>query len=95
VCFHCQQAAEKYLKALLQERGAVVPRTHDLDRLLLSLLPQDAKLRPLRRGLRALTRYAVEYRYPYERATGRQMESALRVAERVRAEVRARLGLPP
>lgn len=28
VCFHCQQSAEKYLKALLQESGAVVPRTH-------------------------------------------------------------------
>ena len=25
-CFHCQQSAEKYLKALLQELGAVVPR---------------------------------------------------------------------
>ena len=21
ICFHCQQSAEKYLKALLQERG--------------------------------------------------------------------------
>jgi HEPN domain-containing protein len=30
VCFHCQHAAEKYLKALLQEGGLVVPRTHDL-----------------------------------------------------------------
>ena len=30
ICFHCQQAAEKYLKALLQEQGAAVPRTHDL-----------------------------------------------------------------
>ncbi len=31
VCFHCQQAAEKYLKALLQENGLVVPKTHQLD----------------------------------------------------------------
>jgi hypothetical protein len=29
------------------------------------------------------------------RATTRQMKSALRVAERFRTEVRARLGLPP
>src|SRR5579871_6230738 len=27
---HAQQAAEKYLKALLKENGAVVPRTHEL-----------------------------------------------------------------
>ena len=34
VCFHCQQSAEKYLKSLLQELGAPVPRTHDLVALL-------------------------------------------------------------
>ena len=26
VCFHCQQAAEKFLKGLLHEGGSVVPR---------------------------------------------------------------------
>ena len=31
VCFHCQQCAEKYLKALVKEQGLVVPRTHDLE----------------------------------------------------------------
>jgi len=30
VCFHCQQCAEKYLKALLVFRGIAFPRTHDL-----------------------------------------------------------------
>ena len=30
-CFSCQQAAEKYLKALLVELGLAVPRTHNLD----------------------------------------------------------------
>ena len=94
-CFHCQQAAEKYLKALLQELGVVVPRTHDLDTLLLILLPHDATLRPLRRGLRTLTRYAVDYRYPFERATIRQTRSALKIAERTRKELRARLRLSP
>jgi predicted nucleotidyltransferase len=31
VSFHCQQAAEKYLKALLCEAGLHIPRIHDLD----------------------------------------------------------------
>jgi len=31
VCFHCQQCAEKYLKALLQESAAPVPRTQVSD----------------------------------------------------------------
>ena len=28
VCFHAQQCSEKYLKALLEELGLSVPRTH-------------------------------------------------------------------
>lgn len=34
LCFHCQQTAEKYLKALLTEVGVAFPKTHDLDLLL-------------------------------------------------------------
>lgn len=94
-CFHCQQAAEKYLKALLQETGLAVPRTHELEDLLDLLVPHDATLATLRRGLRSLTPYAVNFRYPGVRATTRRMQAALRYAERVRTELRARLGLPP
>ena len=94
-CFHCQQSAEKYLEALQQEVGLAVPRTHDLEDLLDLLLPHEATLAPLRRGLRSLTRYAVEFRYPGVRATTRRMQAALRQAERVRRELRVRLGLPP
>ena len=72
-----------------------MPRTHDLEDLLDLLLPHDATLAPLRRGIAGLTKYAVEYRYPGLRATTRQMQSALRIAERVRRKLRARLGLAP
>ncbi len=34
VCFHAQQAAEKYLKAFLVARSESPPRTHDLGALL-------------------------------------------------------------
>jgi len=30
VCFHCQQCAEKYPKALLVSFGIAFPKTHDL-----------------------------------------------------------------
>jgi HEPN domain-containing protein len=48
ICFHCQQAAEKLLKALLVASGINPPRTHDLEALvaLLSpapLLPDDVE----------------------------------------------------
>jgi HEPN domain-containing protein len=93
VCFHCQQTAEKYLKALLQHLGEPIPKTHDLEHLLDLLVPRDAALRSLRRGLNRLTEYAVEYRYPGARTTARRAQSALRLARRVRDAVRSRLGL--
>src|SRR6058998_607465 len=62
--FHCQQAAEKYLKALLQELGLPVPRTHNLEDLLDLLLPHDSTLKGVRRSLTTLTDFAVDYRYP-------------------------------
>jgi HEPN domain-containing protein len=94
-CFHCQQSTEKYLKALLQEIGLPVPRTHDLDELLDLVLPHDAALRRLRRGMVFLSQFAVDYRYPGRRASKRQADAALRWAERTRVELRARLGLKP
>jgi hypothetical protein len=72
-----------------------VPRTHDLENLVDLLVPHDTTLALLRRSAASLTKYAVEYRYPGLRATTRQLNSALRVAERVRQELRARLGLAP
>jgi HEPN domain-containing protein len=44
VYFHCEQTAEKYLKALLQELGVAVPRTHNLNDLVNLVLPHDATL---------------------------------------------------
>ena len=42
VCFHCQQAAERLLKAALAARGVPPPRTH----VLTLLLDQTAALIP-------------------------------------------------
>jgi HEPN domain-containing protein len=91
LCFHCQQTAEKYLKALLQEHGISIPKTHDLDVLLNLILPQQPRLASLRRILNILTQYAVEYRYPGLHASSRQARSAVRHAERVREQARRAL----
>jgi HEPN domain-containing protein len=64
LCFLCQQSAEKFLKALLNEVGHAVPKTHDLGNLLELLKPTYSTLRPLRRGLVFLTDFAVDMRYP-------------------------------
>jgi HEPN domain-containing protein len=93
VCFHCQQSAEKYLKALLEELDVAVPKTHDLDDLLVRLLPHYPSLNGNRRGLRFLTGFAVDPRYPLLRTSKRQAGSALRWAGKVRKACRNLLGL--
>lgn len=93
-CFHCQQSAEKYLKALLEEANLTVPRTHNLEDLLALLLPIYPDLVSLRRGLIFLTSFAVETRYPGESASKRQAEASQRWVSKTRLAIRALLGLP-
>lgn len=95
VCFHCEQAAEKYLKALFVELGLTAPRTHNLVALLPILVSHFPLLLRFRRGLDFLTRFAVDTRYPGESATKRQATSAWRWAGYVRQACRALLGLGP
>jgi HEPN domain-containing protein len=42
VCFHCQQAAEKYLKAYLIFNGIEIERTHNLNKLKKECVKFDA-----------------------------------------------------
>lgn len=63
VCFHYQQAAEKYLKASLGAHRVVFPRTHDLTALAglgLAVLPE---LHRIASRLATLQPYAVQVRY--------------------------------
>jgi HEPN domain-containing protein len=94
VCFHAQQAAEKYLKAFLQERGLVFPKTHSLVELLELSLHADTEFELQRSNLVLLDRYAVGYRYPGESADGSEAHEAYRTAKSVRGFVRQKLDLP-
>ena len=64
VCFHCQQAAEKLLKAFLAGNGVEPPITHDLLFLLNSILSIKPDAECLRDSLSILMPFAVEVRYP-------------------------------
>ncbi len=64
VCFHCQQAAEKFLKAYLVANDNSYPISHDLILLLEKILPLNASAEVLRDDLALLMPYAVEIRYP-------------------------------
>ena len=95
VSFHCQQSAEKYRKALLEELALAITKTHELDDVLNKLHPHHPRLGSLRRGLLFLTNFAVEPRYPGENTSKRQAASALRWAAKVREACRGILGLRP
>ena len=64
--FHCQQAAEKSLKAFLTWHQTPFPRTHDLALLSGFCLELDASLDTVMAPSLALTRFAVAMRYPGE-----------------------------
>jgi HEPN domain-containing protein len=64
VCFHCQQAAEKLLKAYLAGNNQLHPVTHDLFFILEKILPLNSEAEQLRDSLAILMPYAVEIRYP-------------------------------
>ena len=93
VCFLCQQCAEKYIKALLQENAVHVPHTHDLWHLAQLAAPLCPVLASMAPGLRSLTDSAVKYRYPGASATARQAREAMRLAVDARKILRGALGL--
>jgi len=92
VCFHAQQCAEKYLKALLVARGIAFPKTHDL-RAIIQLAPAEIELGLQMDLLFILTQYAVDARYPEEeeQITRQEAKQAVAVARQVREAVRANL----
>ena len=82
VCFHAQQCAEKYMKAMLTLLGVDFPRTHDLS-VLAQRCPRGLDLGLSPEELDRMTEYAVSSRYPgdYE---------AIPVAEALRSVKHAR-----
>jgi HEPN domain-containing protein len=91
-CFHCQQAVEKYLEALLTSLAIQAPRTHDLEELAALLTPEQALSVPLGE-LVGMTPYAVDARYADDwREPGiEEARRSLALANRVRGEVRPSL----
>jgi HEPN domain-containing protein len=93
VCFHCQQSAEKYPKARLEEAGERIPKTHDLEDLLNLAVPFEPLWTAIGPSLRRLTPYGVKIRYPGNEATAPQVRMAKQDIKVIRKEVRFALGL--
>jgi len=92
-CFHAQQCAEKYLKAILHEHGVVVPKSHNLISLLELCLAVDSTFEPWRNSLVLLDHYSVRFRYPGESAKRAEARRAVDTVTPLRLFVRSRLDL--
>lgn len=64
VCFSCQQAFEKYLKAWLLIHKVDFPRSHDLTELLSLCLNLDSDFSKFIEAASVLTAYNIATRYP-------------------------------
>ena len=64
VCFHSQQAVEKFLKAYLITRNIEFGKTHNLEFLLELCIKEDKEFEEIDVG--NLSFYSVEVRYPDE-----------------------------
>lgn len=83
--FHCQQAAEKFIKALLVVHQVEFPKTHDIEELLDLAATIDAALAAALREASALTQHAVATRYPQTPVfTAEDAKNALALAGKVR-----------
>lgn len=93
VCFHAQQCVEKYLKAYLVKKDVEPPEIHDLQRLRRLCVDMDRAFDEISEELDVLNAYAVNFRYPGEKATPEEAEEALESAKKVRDFVREKLKL--
>ena len=93
LCFDCQQAVEKSLKALLIHLNKVFLRTHSIGRIVELIEETGASIPEEIKESVVLTEYAVSTRYPgdYEPVNEEEYKAALEMAEKVFCWVEERL----
>jgi HEPN domain-containing protein len=91
--FHAQQAAEKYLKALLVWHQIEFPKTHDIGKLIALTADVVPGLPDILEEAANLTPFGVDFRYPgdYPEVTSTDAETALGLATLVRDATRNQL----
>lgn len=93
ICFHAQQCAEKYPKALLMLHRISPPKIHDLVQLADLVKSHEPAVVLMTDLCDRLSPYGVEFRYPGEEATSRRAKAAYAAAKEIRRFARARLKL--
>lgn len=96
VCFHAQQAGEKFLKAYLVARGVTPERTHDLVKLLSVCLTIDPSLSDLEAACVTLSAYGMFPRDPADIDDVDESDAhpLMAAAEHIRGRIIPLLALP-
>jgi HEPN domain-containing protein len=87
VCFHAQQCVEKLMEAVLIDRGAVPPRTHDLLALARGVTTAIPTWTWPAMELSTLSAAAVGFRYPGDPVEQADAEEMLDICTRVRSSL--------
>ena len=94
ICFHFQQAAEKYLKGFIVAYELEFRRIHDLPVLLGICSAQDSTLGELQDACEYLNAFYVETRYPVHWPTNFSREEttkAFEAADHIRVVIRKKI----
>ena len=95
MCFHFQQAAEKYLKAFIVAKGLEFKKIHDLGLLLKMAAKADASVEELKDDCEYLAAFYIEARYPVHWPTNfthDEAGKACSAALRIQKAIKERLG---
>jgi HEPN domain-containing protein len=95
ICFLCQSAAEKFLKAYLLSKGWALRKTHDLVELIDQCATYDIELGDMIEEAAGLNEFIIAGRYPgdfsIEKLNAVEAEKALQAVRRIRDRVNALL----
>ena len=86
ICFHCQQATEKFLKAYLVFLDISFAKTHEIGELIIKCEDKDKEISVFKEEADKLTDYAVDIRYPEETFEPpiTEAKEAFKVAKKIR-----------
>ena len=87
VCFHCQQAVEKYLKGFLIYKTGILYEGHNLVKLCQKAAKYEKDFKKFYKDCSFLNTYYVETRYPAEDPliiTLEEVEECLNIVERIK-----------
>ena len=92
ICFHAQQAAEKYMKAYLIWLDIGFQKTHDIEDLVVLASKKDPSILKLKDYGAELSSFAVEVRYPeFEEPAFEDTKIAVEVAEKFKSFVKGKI----